>query len=177
MANNVLDPSALVGLLINLLPPTSKILTSPHDGLAALVHTAFSALSFRLIATDDTSSAKEHPNNVLPDDWNTKGLVDRTFRYRHDQSGLEFVVKVIKLGQRTLISAIAVEVRQLLWIQTVIIQNFRVTSLRLWMLRQTTLSRRRFTPMTQPSRMPPRWSTASFRPTVSRISYLSSSSK
>ncbi|KAG2118873.1 PI31 proteasome regulator N-terminal-domain-containing protein [Suillus discolor] len=109
MANNVLDPSALVGLLLNILPPTNKTLTSPHDGLAALVHTAFSALSFRLIATDDTSSAKEHPNNVLPDDWNTKGLVDRTFRYRHDQSGLEFVVKVIKLGQRTLISAIAVE--------------------------------------------------------------------
>ncbi|KAG2152101.1 PI31 proteasome regulator N-terminal-domain-containing protein [Suillus cothurnatus] len=109
MANNVLDPSALVGLLLNLLPSTNKTLTSPHDGLAALVHTAFSALSFRLIATHDTSSAMEHPNNVLPDDWNTKGLVDRTFRYRHDQSGLEFVVKVIKLGQRTLISAIAVE--------------------------------------------------------------------
>lgn len=120
MANTVLDPSALTSLLLNLLPPSNKTLTSPHDGLAMLVHTAFSALAFRLIATDDTSSAREHPNNVLPDDWNTKGIVDRTFRYRHDQSSLEFVVKVIKLGQRTLISAIAVEVRHLSWVYTVI---------------------------------------------------------
>ncbi|KIJ70227.1 hypothetical protein HYDPIDRAFT_78406 [Hydnomerulius pinastri MD-312] len=109
MANNILDPAALTTQLAALLPPSNKCLTSSHDGLAALVHTVLSALAFRLIAIDDTSSARTFPNNVLPDDWNTRGLVDRTFRYRHEQSSLEFVVKVIKLGQRTLINAIAVE--------------------------------------------------------------------
>jgi hypothetical protein len=62
-----------------------------------------------LIATDDVSPPRTFPNNVLPDDWNTRGHVDFTFRYRHDQSSLEFLVKTIKLGQRTLINAIALE--------------------------------------------------------------------
>lgn len=112
MANNVLDPTALVNQIPNLLPPSNKILPSPHDGIAVLIHAAFTALGFRLVATDDVSLARPHPDNVLPDDWNTKGPVDRTFRYSHEQSSLEFLVKVIKLGQRTLINAIAVEVRR-----------------------------------------------------------------
>jgi len=112
MASNIQDPAALVNQIPNLLPPSNKRLSSPHDGIAALVHAAFTALGFRLVATDDASPARPHPDNVLPDDWNTKGPVDRTFRYNHEQSSLEFVVKAIKLGQRTLINAIAVEVRR-----------------------------------------------------------------
>ncbi|KAG6336353.1 hypothetical protein ID866_2748 [Astraeus odoratus] len=106
---NILDPAVLVSQLPDLLPPSNKKLASPHDAIAVLVHTAFTALDFRLVATDDVSAVRPHPNNVLPDDWNTKGLVDRTFRYKHEQSSLEFLVKIIKLGQRTLINAIAVE--------------------------------------------------------------------
>ncbi|KAH7887861.1 PI31 proteasome regulator N-terminal-domain-containing protein [Phlebopus sp. FC_14] len=109
MSNNPLDPAVLTSRLAALLPPSNSTLTSPQDGLAALVHTVLSALAFRLVAIDDNSPARPHPDNVLPDDWNSKGLVDRIFRYKHDQSSLEFVVKVIKLGQRTLINAIAVE--------------------------------------------------------------------
>ncbi|EGO01814.1 hypothetical protein SERLA73DRAFT_49044 [Serpula lacrymans var. lacrymans S7.3] len=110
MSTNALDPSALISLLPTLLPQSSKTLSSPHDALAALVHTAFSILGFRLLALDDSSPAANFPGNVLPSDWNTHGLVDRTLRYKHDQSSLEFVIKVIKLGQRSLINAIAVEV-------------------------------------------------------------------
>ncbi|KAI6035263.1 PI31 proteasome regulator N-terminal-domain-containing protein [Pisolithus orientalis] len=109
MANNILDPAALLRQLPDLLPQSNKTLTSAHDAISVLIHTAFTTLGFRLVATDDVSPASPHPNSVLPDDWNTKGLVDRTFRYKHEQSSLEFLVKVIKLGQRTLINAIAVE--------------------------------------------------------------------
>ncbi|KIO12836.1 hypothetical protein M404DRAFT_993810 [Pisolithus tinctorius Marx 270] len=109
MANNILDPAALLRQLPDLLPHSNKTLTSAHDAISVLIHTAFTTLGFRLVATDDVSPARPHPNSVLPDDWNTKGLVDRTFRYKHEQSSLEFLVKVIKLGQRTLINAIAVE--------------------------------------------------------------------
>ncbi|KAL4075967.1 PI31 proteasome regulator N-terminal-domain-containing protein [Scleroderma yunnanense] len=109
MASNILDPAALVDQLPSLLPSSNKTLTSSHDGIAALVHTAFTALGFRLVATDDVSPARSHPDNVLPDDWNTKGPVDRTLRYKHEQSSFEFLVKIIKLGQRTLINAIAVQ--------------------------------------------------------------------
>ncbi|KAF9222104.1 hypothetical protein BS17DRAFT_736787 [Gyrodon lividus] len=109
MANNILDPAALTTQLAALLPTSNKTLTSPHDALASLVHAVLSILAFRLIAIDDTSSPSSFPNNVLPGDWNTKGLVDHTFKYRHEQSSLQFIVKVIKLGQRTLINAIALE--------------------------------------------------------------------
>lgn len=112
MTSDILDPAALVDQIQNLLPSSSKKLSSPHDGIAVLVHAAFAALGFRLVATDDVSPARPHPGNVLPDDWNTVMPVDRTFRYSHEQSSLEFVVKTMKLGQRTLINAIAVQVRR-----------------------------------------------------------------
>ena len=110
MATNVLDPSALCSLLPTLLPQDSKKLNSSHDGIAALVHTALSAVAFRLIAIDESSTTISSTGNVLPAEWNQHGPGNYTFRYRHDQSSLEFVVKIIKLGARTLINAIAVEV-------------------------------------------------------------------
>lgn len=111
MASNILDPAALTTHLVSILPDTNKRLSSVHDGLAALVHTIFTTLGFRLIAIDDTSSARTFENNVLPEDWNTNGLTDHALRYRHEQSSLEFLVKTVRLGQRTLINAIALEVR------------------------------------------------------------------
>ncbi|KAI0053100.1 hypothetical protein FA95DRAFT_1552990 [Auriscalpium vulgare] len=107
MSTDLLDPSALVSALPNLL--SSKSLPSPHDGLAALVHTAFVALGFRLIAVDDSSPPSTILNGLLPSDWN-KHPGNSTFRYRHEQSSLEFIVKVAKLGSRTVMNAIAVEV-------------------------------------------------------------------
>ncbi|KAH0840057.1 PI31 proteasome regulator N-terminal-domain-containing protein [Lanmaoa asiatica] len=109
MASNILDPAALTTQLLALLPPSNNCLSSSHDGLAALVHAIFTTLGFRLIATDDTSSARSFHNNVLPEDWNTRGSTDHTLRYRHEQSSLEFLVKIVGLGQRTLINAIALE--------------------------------------------------------------------
>ncbi|KAF7971763.1 hypothetical protein HWV62_19935 [Athelia sp. TMB] len=109
MATNVLDPSALCSLLPTLLPQDSKKLNSSHDGIAALAHTALAAVAFRLIAIDESSTTISSTGNVLPAEWNKHGPGNYTFRYRHDQSSLEFVVKIIKLGARTLINAIAVE--------------------------------------------------------------------
>jgi len=48
-------------------------------------------------------------NNILPEEWSQHGPGNYTFRYKHDQSSLEFVVKVAKLGSRTLLNAIALE--------------------------------------------------------------------
>ena len=98
MTGNILDPSAVVALLPNLLPQSVKKLCSPHDAITALVHTAMSSVAFRLIAVDDTSPARSTLANILPDEWNMHGPGNYTLRYRHDQSSLEFVVKVAKLG-------------------------------------------------------------------------------
>ncbi|KAG6911719.1 hypothetical protein DXG01_007969 [Tephrocybe rancida] len=109
MTTDILDPSALISLLPTLLPPSSKVLASPQDAIAALLHSIFSAVAFRLTAIDENSSSASIENNILPEAWSKDSPGHYTFRYRHDQSSLEFVLKISKLGGRTLINAIAVE--------------------------------------------------------------------
>ncbi len=111
MAPDLLDPAALTASLPNLLPHNRKKLESQQDAVTALVHTAFNVLSFRLVAVEDSTPASNNLDGVLPDTWNSHGPGSYTLRYRHEQSSLEFVVKVVKLGSRTLINGIAVEVR------------------------------------------------------------------
>ncbi|KAK7061612.1 PI31 proteasome regulator N-terminal-domain-containing protein [Favolaschia claudopus] len=103
-----LDAAGLISLLPTLLPPSKQALSSSQDGIAALIHTALTALAFRLVGIDDSSTTSSSLT-VLPEDWNKNGPSHYTFRYKHDQSSLEFLVKVSKLGGRTLINAIAFE--------------------------------------------------------------------
>jgi proteasome inhibitor subunit 1 (PI31) len=109
-SKSILDPAAILSTLPTLLPQNSKSLTSPHDAIAALVHTILSAVAFRLISVDDTSNVTNSDTNVLPEGWNKNGPGSYTLRYKHNQSSLEFLVKISKLGNRTVINAIAVEV-------------------------------------------------------------------
>ncbi|TFK43395.1 PI31 proteasome regulator N-terminal-domain-containing protein [Crucibulum laeve] len=108
MVSNILDPAALVAELSKLLPPDARVLNTPHDAIAALSHAILTLLAFRLISVDSstTSSLSE---NVLPSEWNRNGPGHYTFKYRHDQSSLQFVIKVSEMGTRTLFNAIAVE--------------------------------------------------------------------
>ncbi|KAF8211269.1 PI31 proteasome regulator N-terminal-domain-containing protein [Mycena galopus ATCC 62051] len=106
--SDALDPAALISLLPTLLPESKKTLSSSQDGIAALVHAALTALAFRLVGVDESSAAAPSLT-VLPDGWNSNGPSHYTFRYKHDQSSLEFIVKVSKLGGRTLINALALE--------------------------------------------------------------------
>lgn len=110
MTSSILDPAALCASLPTLLPLDSKKLNSPQDGIAALIHTALSTLAFRLIGVDESSTSASSSSNALPTSWNQHGPAHYTFKYKHDQSSLEFIVKLTKLGSRTLINAIAAEV-------------------------------------------------------------------
>jgi proteasome inhibitor subunit 1 (PI31) len=110
MTDAALDPSALLSKLAQLLPSERKTLQSPQEGVAALFHSALVALGFRLVGIDDASTQGTFPDNVLPDDWSAHGPNNYTLRYRHEQSSLEFIIKVSKLGSRTIVNAIAVGV-------------------------------------------------------------------
>ena len=114
MAPNTLDASALLHSVPNLLSPTKKKLESQQDALAVLVHTALTTLAFRLTSVDESGPSRTFENNVLPEEWNQHGPGNYTFKYRHEQSSLEFLVKVVKLGSRTLINSIAIEVTPIL---------------------------------------------------------------
>ncbi|KAF8639931.1 hypothetical protein AX17_001181 [Amanita inopinata Kibby_2008] len=107
MTTNALDPSALISSLPRLLPESQDSLTTPHDAIAALLHATMASLSFRLIAINESSLSDAA--NVLPAEWNKDGPGSYTFKYRHNQSSLEFLIKVISLGRRTLVNAIPLE--------------------------------------------------------------------
>ena len=111
MTSNILDPSVLIATLPKLLPISKKQLESPQDALAALVHTILSVLAFRLVAVDDNAPAHDVPDGVLLEEWTSHAPSHYTLRYKHEQSSLQFIVKVSKLGSRTLVNAIAAEVR------------------------------------------------------------------
>jgi hypothetical protein len=66
-------------------------------------------LSFRLLGVDDSSSTAEIDGNVLPKEWNKAGPDAYTLRYKHDQSSMIFLLKVVKLANRTVVHGIAVE--------------------------------------------------------------------
>ena len=110
MVANLLDASALIQALPSTLPLGKKTLGTPQDAIAALVHTALTALGFRLVGIDDTDSIHTFESNILPEAWNQHGPGNYTFRYKHEQSSLQFLVKVGKLGSRTIIDSIALEV-------------------------------------------------------------------
>lgn len=114
MSRNIFDPSALVATLPNILPPSKKSLQSSQDAIAALVHSALTIIGFRLLGVDESSPDRTFVQNQLPEEWNLHGPGSYVFRYKHEQSSLEFLVKVSKLGSRIVIYAIALEVRKLL---------------------------------------------------------------
>jgi len=109
---NILDPSALLTKLPSLLPE-SKRLESPQDALAALVHTVLSSLDFRLIGIDDSANGNTYADNILPEGWNRHGPETYLFKYRHNQSSLDFLLKVVKLGTMMQINGIASETRSI----------------------------------------------------------------
>ncbi|KAK0537875.1 hypothetical protein OC842_001475 [Tilletia horrida] len=100
------------------------LLANPHDALAALAHTIMTAVGFRLIglgedhrlplpaassSSADSAPTEQPDSNRLPPEWNARGPESYAFRYRHNQSAMEFVLKVVRMGGRALIHALAIE--------------------------------------------------------------------
>ncbi|KAK0554226.1 hypothetical protein OC846_000935 [Tilletia horrida] len=110
----------------------SAQLNNPNDAIAALAHTFMTAVGFRLVglgedhristsegssSTTTATSSGDAPSNAddvsgtnrLPPEWNARGPESYAFRYRHHQSAMEFVLKLVRMGGRMLIHALAIE--------------------------------------------------------------------
>ncbi|CDR88577.1 uncharacterized protein SPSC_04404 [Sporisorium scitamineum] len=121
--SDLLDPSALLHVLQQqLLPSTSSsssepMLRNPADALAAIIHTIVTRLDFRLtgLSEDDRlppsqdDSASSSSSNELPENWNAKGPDHYCFRYKHHQSSLDYLIKIVKLGNKALIHGVALQ--------------------------------------------------------------------
>lgn len=119
---DLLDPSALIETLPTLLPPPSEgdedssRLRHPYDALAAMLHTIMHRLDFRLVGLSEEARLPEQEDgegqvrNRLPKAWNAKGPDGYTFRYKHDQSSLDFLLRPVRMAGRVLVHAIALQV-------------------------------------------------------------------
>ncbi|CBQ73760.1 conserved hypothetical protein [Sporisorium reilianum SRZ2] len=122
--SDLLDPSALLHVLQQqLLPSTSSsssepLLRNPADALAAMIHTIMTRLDFRLTglseddrlpSSQDDSSSSASTSNKLPANWNAKGPDHYCFRYKHHQSSLDYLIKIVKLGNKAVVHGVALQ--------------------------------------------------------------------
>lgn len=109
---NLFDARTLSEHMIRSLPPDSPPhLKTPSDALALLVHACMLAFRFRLIGLgdDDKIEASSDLDNTkpLPKQWNPSSS-NYAFRYAHDQSSMQYLIKMNKLGSKFVINGLAV---------------------------------------------------------------------
>jgi len=103
MTRITLQADSLISTLPALLPASSPVLLTQQDAIGALLHTIHTTIGFELIAIDEVSSPIHASTNVLPAGWNARAP-DFTLKYRHPESlATALTIKILKLGNRTLI--------------------------------------------------------------------------
>ncbi|TPX53742.1 hypothetical protein PhCBS80983_g06187 [Powellomyces hirtus] len=113
-----LHPPALFQTLHGILPPNATpLLTSPADLVMALFHAAMLRFGFRFLGlgeagngngTNQQPDVAEGETPPLPADWNGAGDMF-SFRYRHSQSSLTFLLKGVKVGSKLVVHGMGIE--------------------------------------------------------------------
>ncbi|KAG0348909.1 hypothetical protein BG004_003741 [Podila humilis] len=140
-STNLLDCDAVLKLLQDLLPnrapttattststsaaedelastphPTTVILASEYESLAALSHAIMTAVGFRLVGLgeDDTLENERKTMdditkaNALPNRWNASSE-SYSFRYTHPNSQLNYLIKCIRIAHKFVIHGTTIE--------------------------------------------------------------------
>lgn len=98
---------------------SSAVLTNTTSLIALLVHSIHTALGFRQTrpappTLDEDGNTSQDPlqRNKVSKEWfeNNSKEESFSFEYRHEQSSLVFQVRISRLGGRTVVNAVAVEV-------------------------------------------------------------------
>lgn len=115
---SILSPATLNRLASSLVPPSqpgSPDLKTPIEAAALLAHAIHTSTGFRLVDPAPLAAAEgeEVVKNRLPSDWAAGGTTK--YKYKHEQSSLEFVVNLVELGGRGQVAAVAVQVRPIMW--------------------------------------------------------------
>jgi hypothetical protein len=107
MAPDPLSPSTIISKMAEALPTqttedTTSALSSSYEALALFAHACMKSLSFRLLGFSEShKDAAEHAAIAprLSAKW-IQGYGSHTFVYAHEQSSMEYVIKVDRLGQK-----------------------------------------------------------------------------
>lgn len=98
-------------------------LRNPFDAVAICLHFAMKKMGFKCLGCGDSNDPSRNvilfdassshfdyveDNNLLPNGWNSS-LDSYSFRYKHPQSSMTFLIKCITLGDKLLIHGLALE--------------------------------------------------------------------
>lgn len=115
MSNNLLSPSSLLRIIEKSLgavgdSSSNQTLRNPYDAIAVFVHACMLAIGGRLIGFDENEKLESpidaKSENSLPSSWNNSSSY--SFRYAHEQSSLEFLLKISRLGNKVVIFGVGV---------------------------------------------------------------------
>lgn len=77
-----------------------------NEAISLVLHLIMLSQGFRCVGTSEKSIIKE--GEVLPQGWNQSDDV-YSFKYKHKQSSMTFVLKCLVLGNNLLVNGIALE--------------------------------------------------------------------
>lgn len=107
MAPNPLSAASVIEQMAEALPThekddTTSDLSSSLDAVALFVHACMASLEFKLLGFSEdqnmaTECAKIAPR--LPAQWN-KSLSSHSFVYSHDQSSMQFLIRIDRIGSK-----------------------------------------------------------------------------
>jgi hypothetical protein len=116
MSQDALGPNELLSILA----ASADTLSSPLEAVAAFSHACMLATGFRFLGFGEDHKSGPHPHthadaSELDFDesniqklWISESPSHHEFRYAHPQSSLEFIIKVSRLGTKTVIMGLAV---------------------------------------------------------------------
>jgi hypothetical protein len=108
---NVLSTTSLAFIIRASLPkdPSPQIKTS-HEVIALACHAAMIAVGFRMVGLGEDhkleTSSDRDDTQELPAEWNAHTGA-YSFRYKHEQSSMEYLIKVNRMGNKVVVIGMA----------------------------------------------------------------------
>ncbi|WEW56841.1 hypothetical protein PRK78_002296 [Emydomyces testavorans] len=101
-----LSTSKILSLAASCLDKDAPNLQSAWEAIALVGHACMIAVDFRLIGLgEEQRIEQEESSATLPKEWNA--TTTYSFKYAHRQSSMQYLLKVIQLGNNAVISALA----------------------------------------------------------------------
>ncbi|KAJ5760375.1 hypothetical protein N7520_007531 [Penicillium odoratum] len=98
---NVLD------VAIKALHDEQPSLKTPYEAIALIGHACMAALEFKLVGLGEDHNIESTELPKLPAEWNANSTL--TFRYTHEQSPMQFLLRVSRLGNKAVVNALGLD--------------------------------------------------------------------
>ena len=110
---NVFSAVALSEYMIKSLPKEpSPQLRNPYEAIALLSHACMLAVGFRLVGLGEEKKviipSESEDTQRLPQEWNSSSTSNYSFRYAHNQSSLEYLINISRLGLKAVINGLGI---------------------------------------------------------------------